>query len=67
MSDRERTIVAAIVAILSAVMVMVGLRIGRDHLGGLVLIALGWTGVVQGVLIGLGVLKLGDNKHNRDR
>ena len=66
MTTRERAVVGTLVALLSAAAVMVGIAIGDHRFGGRALIALGWVGVIQGVLIGLGVLKPG-HKRNRRR
>ena len=67
MTDHERTVTAALVAVASLVLIAVGVLL--DHavpLAGFVLIALGGLGAVQAVLIGLGVMRVGEQNRKRD-
>jgi hypothetical protein len=66
-SDRDRTIAAAVTSLLGASMVVGGL-LSASHRGalqviGLVLLAFGGLAVLQAVALGLGVLP----RHSRER
>jgi hypothetical protein len=60
MSDRERTMAAAITAGASVVVAALGFLVsGNIAVVGFALMALGGLGAIQAVLIGLGLIKVG--------
>ena len=68
MSDRERTITAAMVAGAAVVLAVVGLVLYQAiPLAGFALMALGGLGAVQAVLIGFGLMRVGERHDKRDR
>ena len=66
MSDRERTITAAIVASVSVLLSVAGFFVSaRVAVVGFALLALGGLGAIEAVLIGLGLMRIGDDRDER--
>ena len=68
MTDRERTFVAGIVAVASAALALAGLPVTR-YVGvvGWALLALGGAGMIDAILIGLGVRTFGSRSNDQGR
>jgi hypothetical protein len=71
MTDRERTVAAAIEAVAGAVMAVGGLLLTRVHgadVFAIALIGLGASGLAHAVALGLGITSLpGEQRRDRER
>jgi hypothetical protein len=64
-SDRDRTITAAVIAVVAAILVIAGILLGG--FAGLVVGVLGALGVLQAVMVGLGLIDYPIHSKGKER